>query len=270
VISSLVLPTVSLTLIDAIRQYEKDNDMKKTLRNAFLPESGLFFLIYVLQAGFIGGSVDLLRLSETLGALTSRKRPASPEEAKLMSRKVPFGFQVELPLMISVLAVTLTYSLFTPLILPAGLFYFVVKHLVDQHHLAQKGLDAQMEPVRVMALSTLKKRLSLLTRLMLACLLIFEIYAFYFFSIRQLFGQSTFIFVVLLSTTAFVLAWYFGVLRWTRLDILEAKPLLTTEAPIDIRQHAQSYVAPDIVCFAPYGSETAPLNYPPQSLLSYR
>jgi hypothetical protein len=250
-LSSLVLPTISLTLIDAIHEYEQTHDMGKTLSAAFLPESGLFFLAYVIQAAFLGNALDLLRVGESFWKLITTKRPTNDEEAAIMNRMAPFEYAVHIPVVLTTLAVALTYSLFTPLIVPIGLFFIVAKHLTDQYNIMSVHPPSDLGALETSIKSYIAK-IRLFCIFFISMFLVFQTYVFYFFTIRSMFAQATFVLVALCIGGACALLWYIGIFRRTLLAALELRPLLEHRESLHPDYVQLCYVCPLLHGLPPY------------------
>jgi hypothetical protein len=125
-----------LTGFDAVITYLKDGHQLRTMfRKMFLPASGAFFLNYVLQCVLLKNFNDIIRVVNVFKYIWGmRSWPnITPKERLQACELSEFYFEYEYPYMINVIAMTLCYSVFTPLILIFGLAYLVVKHLVDRY-----------------------------------------------------------------------------------------------------------------------------------------
>jgi len=104
----------------------------------FLPDSGAFFVNYVITAAFIGSGLELLRVPELLwyGVQVFLSRTKAEHEAIHRAVATEFRFGEQYARMLLILSMVVMYSISCPLITPFGLVYFLLKHLVDKHNLA--------------------------------------------------------------------------------------------------------------------------------------
>jgi len=104
----------------------------------FLPDSGAFFVNYVITAAFIGSGLELIRFPELfwygLQVCISRSEADSGAIQRAVTYEFRFGEQYARMLLL--FAMVIMYSISCPLITPFGLVYFILKHLVDKHNLA--------------------------------------------------------------------------------------------------------------------------------------
>jgi len=104
----------------------------------FLPDSGAFFVNYVITAAFIGSGLELIRFPELFWYLLQVCLSRSEAESRAIQRAVTleFRFGEQYARMLLLFAMVIMYSISCPLITPFGLIYFVLKHFVDKHNLA--------------------------------------------------------------------------------------------------------------------------------------
>ena len=104
----------------------------------FLPDSGAFFVNYVITAAMLGTGLELIRFPELFWYLVqicvSRSKADTPAIRKAVKYEFRFGEQYAR--MMLIFAMVVMFSMSCPLITPFGLLYFVLKHLVDRHNLA--------------------------------------------------------------------------------------------------------------------------------------
>jgi len=103
-----------------------------------LPDSGAIFINYVITASFIGTSMQLLRIPELLWYAIQVCLSSSPANNKAIERAITFEFRFgeEYAKLLTVFAMVVMLSTSTPLITIFGLFFFLLKYLVDKHNLA--------------------------------------------------------------------------------------------------------------------------------------
>jgi len=104
----------------------------------FLPDSGAFFVNYVITAAFIGSGLELLRFPELFWYFILLCVSRSVAESRAIQRAVvlEFRFGEQYARMLLIFSMVMMYSISCPLITPFGLIYFLLKHLVDKHNLA--------------------------------------------------------------------------------------------------------------------------------------
>merc|ERR1719154_125967 len=104
----------------------------------FLPDSGAFFVNYVITAAFIGSGLELIRFPELFWYALQVCISRSEAESRAIQRAVTYEFRFgeQYARMLLLFAMVIMYSISCPLITPFGLAYFVLKHLVDKHNLA--------------------------------------------------------------------------------------------------------------------------------------
>ena len=133
----IILPTFGFTSAQAYIDF--------LLRNGdlnweciFLPDSGAFFVNYVITTAMIGSGLELIRFPELFWYLIqicwSRSKADTPAIRKAIKYEFRFGEQYAR--MMLIFAMVVMFSLSCPLITPFGLLYFILKHLVDRHNLA--------------------------------------------------------------------------------------------------------------------------------------
>lgn len=134
----LILPSLYLTSIDALIESTWANRYRiaSIWDGVFLPDSGAFFINYIVQMGLLSTVVESLRISERLtqwwkkmNAVTDEERTEAESFAYIHEYGMQYAF------LLAVFAAVLTYSTTTPLIIPAGLIYFLCKHFLDKYHL---------------------------------------------------------------------------------------------------------------------------------------
>jgi len=103
----------------------------------FLPDNGAFFVNYVITSAMIGTALELMRISELIvyavRMCLARSTAETPSVRRATLYEYPFGFNYGWMLLI--FALTATYCVVSPLITPFGLFYLVMKHLVDRYNI---------------------------------------------------------------------------------------------------------------------------------------
>lgn len=137
----LILPSLGLTSASALFRIlviEKDEQTKTTHWNCiFLSGNGAFFVNYVITSAFIGSALELLRFSELFVYGMKLLMARSSAERTSVRKHVIWEFQYgqQYAWVLCVFAMIVAYSISCPLIVPFGLVYLVLKHLVDRYNL---------------------------------------------------------------------------------------------------------------------------------------
>jgi len=138
----LIFPTFGFTTGMAVIEnfFGQNNNTEPVFRwdCIFLPDSGAFFVNYVITSAFIGLGLELIRVPELLWYACCLLLSHSEAESGAISRAVAveFRFGEQYARMLLMLSMVVMYSISCPLITPFGLVYFLFKHFVDKHNLA--------------------------------------------------------------------------------------------------------------------------------------
>ncbi|XP_058881329.1 CSC1-like protein 1 isoform X2 [Acipenser ruthenus] len=147
----LILPSLGLTSLDYFFQWLFDttflSDGKVRFECVFLPNQGAFFVNYVIASAFIGSGMELLRLPGLLLYTIRMALARSAAERKYVKQhqanEVEYG--VMYAWMLCVFTVIMAYSITCPVIVPFGLLYMLLKHVVDKHNLYFAYLPAKLD-----------------------------------------------------------------------------------------------------------------------------
>ena len=96
---------------------------------------GEFFVNFVISMGFVSNVLDLLAFSSYFARKVSEWQAATIIEEKQAALAPEFDFPHEYSKILTVFAVTLVFSISTPVILPFGAVYMFVKYNVDKYNL---------------------------------------------------------------------------------------------------------------------------------------
>jgi len=104
----------------------------------FLPDSGAFFVNYVVTAALIGSGLELIRFPDMVWYLLQLCFSKTEAEAPAIQRALTYEFRFgeHYARMLLIFAMVMMYSLSCPLITPFGCLYFLLKHFADRHNLA--------------------------------------------------------------------------------------------------------------------------------------
>ncbi|KAG5831482.1 hypothetical protein ANANG_G00304170 [Anguilla anguilla] len=147
----LLLPSLGLSSLDVFFRWLFD---KKFLADAairfecvFLPDNGAFFVNYVIASAFIGNAMDLLRIPGLLMYMIRLCLARSVAERRNVKRHQAYEFQfgAAYAWMMCVFTVVMTYSITCPIIVPFGLMYMLLKHLVDRYNMYYAYLPTKLD-----------------------------------------------------------------------------------------------------------------------------
>lgn len=147
----LILPSLGFTSLDVFFRWLFD---KRFLENVnmrfecvFLPDQGAFFVNYVIAAAFIGSGMELIRLPGLLLYAIRMAMAKSAAERNIIRQhqayECEFGFMYAW--MLCVVTVIMAYSITCPMIVPFGLIYSMMKHMVDRHNIYYVFLPAKLD-----------------------------------------------------------------------------------------------------------------------------
>eukprot|EP00095_Tigriopus_kingsejongensis_P008456 snap_masked-scaffold18_size714446-processed-gene-1.9 protein:Tk08456 transcript:snap_masked-scaffold18_size714446-processed-gene-1.9-mRNA-1 annotation:"hypothetical protein L798_12217" len=133
------LPTFGFTTAQASFNFIFNENTNDTYRweCVFLPDSGAFFVNYIITTALVGAGLELIRFPElffyTIRICWSKSEADLP--AIRQALKYEFRFGEQYARMMLILCMTMMYSLSCPLIVPFGWLYFVTRYYVDRHNL---------------------------------------------------------------------------------------------------------------------------------------
>uniref|UniRef100_A0A8C2X9W2 Transmembrane protein 63B n=1 Tax=Cyclopterus lumpus TaxID=8103 RepID=A0A8C2X9W2_CYCLU len=137
----LLLPSLGLSSLDVFFRWLFD---KKCV---FLPDNGAFFVNYVIASAFIGNAMDLLRIPGLLMYMIRLCLARSAADRRNVKRHQAYEFQfgVAYAWMMNVFTVVMAYSITCPIIVPFGLMYMLLKHLVDRYNMYYAYLPSKLD-----------------------------------------------------------------------------------------------------------------------------
>lgn len=133
------LPTFGFTTAQASFNFILNEGKNDTYRweCVFLPDSGAFFVNYIITTALVGAGLELIRFPElffyTIRICWSKSEADIPAIRRAMKYEFRFGEQYAR--MMLILCMTMMYCLSCPLIVPFGWLYFVTRYYVDRHNL---------------------------------------------------------------------------------------------------------------------------------------
>ncbi|XP_060781370.1 CSC1-like protein 2 [Neoarius graeffei] len=113
----------------------------------FLPDNGAFFVNYVIASAFIGNAMDLLRIPGLLMYMIRLCLARSAAERRNVKKHQAYEFQfgAAYAWLMNVFTVVMTYSITCPIIVPFGLMYMLLKHLVDRYNMYYAYLPSKLD-----------------------------------------------------------------------------------------------------------------------------
>ncbi|GCB75915.1 hypothetical protein scyTo_0018278, partial [Scyliorhinus torazame] len=146
----LILPSLGLSSLDVFFRWLFDKSFlelaKVRFECVFLPDQGAFFVNYVIAAAFIGNPMALLRFPSLLLYAARMFMVKSAAEKKVIKQRqvYEFEFGVNYAWMLCVFTVVVAYSITCPIIVPFGLIYMLLRHMVDRYNLYYAFLPAKL------------------------------------------------------------------------------------------------------------------------------
>ncbi|KAK5880103.1 hypothetical protein CesoFtcFv8_023164 [Champsocephalus esox] len=147
----LILPSLGLTSLAVFFRWLFDTkflaDGKLRFECVFLPDQGAFFVNYVITAALVGSGMDLLRLPGLLLYIIRMVFARSAAERKYVKQNQAYEFEYGAMYgwCLCVFTVIMAYSIICPIIVPFGLLYMMLKHLVDKHNMYFAYLPARLD-----------------------------------------------------------------------------------------------------------------------------
>ncbi|KAM8831594.1 CSC1-like protein 1 [Spinachia spinachia] len=147
----LILPSLGLTSLAVFFRWLFDKEFlsggKLKFECVFLPDQGAFFVNYVITAALVGSGMELLRLPGLLLYTIRMALARSAAERKYVKQNQAYEFEYGAMYgwSLCVFSVIMAYSIICPVIVPFGLLYMMLKHLVDKHNLYFAYLPARID-----------------------------------------------------------------------------------------------------------------------------
>lgn len=201
ILSTLVLPVCLLTSLDGILRYFQTEgsgeDWRTLFDRLFLPQSGAFFLNYVIQYALLGCFVDIIRMKDLIKYFYLRFKSVTEEEKEQATTIAEFDLPLEYGYLTSYFGILLTFSVFVPLVLPVGFFYFLVKHIVDRYNISRLCSKNDRARFKISPdITSYRERNKMVVQKTFACLILAQIYITLFFAKT---GDVTYIHLFLMS-----------------------------------------------------------------------
>ncbi|XP_064489861.1 calcium permeable stress-gated cation channel 1-like isoform X2 [Ornithodoros turicata] len=134
----LILPSLGLTSAEAFVGWAfKPSNQTELWKCLYLPDSGAFFINYVVTSSFVGTTMELIRFPQLCLFMLYTFMSRSKAETFAVQRAslFEFHFGVHYAWYLLIFAIIMIYSLSCPLIAPCGLLYLCFKHCVDRYNI---------------------------------------------------------------------------------------------------------------------------------------
>ncbi|XP_034555109.1 CSC1-like protein 1 [Notolabrus celidotus] len=201
----LILPSLGLTSLAVFFRWLFDKEFlaggKLRFECVFLPDQGAFFVNYVITAALVGSGMEMLRLPGLLLYIIRMACARSAAERKYVKQNQAYEFEYGAMYgwSLCVFTVIMAYSITCPIIVPFGLLYMMLKHLVDKHNMYFAYLPARLD--RQVHLAAVNQAL--------AAPIICLIWLYFFSVLRTGFWAPTSLFtLVVLFITVFICVGY--------------------------------------------------------------
>lgn len=201
VLSTLIFPSLLLGSLDGIANYfTGQHYIRKVFGLLFLPASGSFFIEILLQKALLKNSFDLSRVwtlfpyyvintrfAQRFWKKLGLARYLAPSQKFKIAEQGTLCIEYEYAFMAFVTGIALTYSIFSPIVLPCALLYFLYKYFTDRTLLIDTYGHRKNYSVYGSALGfksdylTIQKMATLNAKLMLGNILIFCLFQAMFY-----------------------------------------------------------------------------------------
>uniref|UniRef100_A0A8B9K9E4 Transmembrane protein 63C n=1 Tax=Astyanax mexicanus TaxID=7994 RepID=A0A8B9K9E4_ASTMX len=135
----IILPSLGLSSLDFFFRWLFDtnflDDKDVKFQCVFLPDNGAFFVNYVITSSLLGTAMELLRIPALLVYSLRLCFAKSKAERIHVKRAFEFQFGLEYAWTMCIFSVSMTYSITCPVIVPFGLLYLILKHMVDRYNI---------------------------------------------------------------------------------------------------------------------------------------
>uniref|UniRef100_A0A8C1I374 Transmembrane protein 63C n=2 Tax=Cyprinus carpio TaxID=7962 RepID=A0A8C1I374_CYPCA len=143
----IILPSLGLSSLDLFFRWLFDihflDETDVKFQCVFLPDNGAFFVNYVITSSLIGTVMELLRIPALL-VYSVRLCFAKSKAERIHSQAYEFQFGLEYAWTMCIFSVSMTYSITCPIIVPFGLLYLVLKHMVDRYNIYYAYLPTKL------------------------------------------------------------------------------------------------------------------------------
>jgi len=132
----LVFPTLLIGTLDSLAILF-DEGIGSILSNINFTLQGAFFINYVIQQTFFSGIIRLFRPQHIFQLYWGLAFAVTDEEKEDCRRRSAHEmvYRIRFAQMLVVIAVLLTFAVVVPLIIPAGIIYLIVIHVIDKNNI---------------------------------------------------------------------------------------------------------------------------------------
>lgn len=134
----LLLPSLGFTSAENLYLWiSTETDLSLQWSCVFLPGHCAFFVKYVITAALTGSALELLRFSELfMYCLKMLLARSAAEKSAIRKMAVhEFHYSLNYAWMMCIFAVIISYSFLSPMVVPCGLVYIILKHGVDRYNI---------------------------------------------------------------------------------------------------------------------------------------
>lgn len=148
IVNIIIFPLIgSYTLTVMINQMLDSEILEwNTYLSHNIEKVGDFFVNFILSMAFNSNLLDLLALSTYFFGKVNEWQASTFNEEKKAMMAPEFDFPHEYAKVLTIFAITLVFSISTPLILPFGVLYMLLKYYVDKYNLL---FAYQVNPIEV-------------------------------------------------------------------------------------------------------------------------
>ena len=136
ILNVLVFPTLLIGTLDSLSTLFEDG-IGTVLSTIDFTLQGAFFINYVIQQTFFSGMIRLVRPQHIFQLYWFLAFAVTDEEKEAVRKSSAHDmlYRIRFAQMLVVIACLLTFAVVVPLILPAGIIYIVVIHIIDKNNI---------------------------------------------------------------------------------------------------------------------------------------
>lgn len=137
VINSLIIPIMSVKSVGLLMEHMFETPVDQwnaALGASFVSSSGSFAIRYLINSSLLSTSVQLLQLPQAIYAKFLSVTAVTAAEKKRAATRWTFDFGYWYASILSIVFISMTFSLQVPLLLPCGAVYFCMKYYVDKYN----------------------------------------------------------------------------------------------------------------------------------------
>ena len=136
ILNVLVFPTLLIGTLDSLSILFEDG-VTSVLAQINFTLQGAFFINYVIQQTFFSGMIRLVRPQHIFQLYWFMGFAVTEEEKEDVKRRSAheMEYRIRFAQMLVVIACLLTFAVVVPLILPAGIIYLIIIHIIDKNNI---------------------------------------------------------------------------------------------------------------------------------------